>query len=169
MYMVKWEGYSVYECSWEPEAHLNQVLLNTFYTPEIDDSRLALSARNFELAIQQRLRGKHNTVIIRFDLDVFRHCFGIENSYILQSVDETLGIGGISINMVLCIMCMVLYKRKRHSNEIISHENAFMGPIEDANIQEHTYADIDENAIMGDITNQELLSTNISRKIHSIW
>ncbi|CAG2219781.1 unnamed protein product [Mytilus edulis] len=88
MYMVKWEGYSVYECSWEPEAHLNQVLLNTFYTPEIDDSRLALSARNFELAIQQRLRGKHNTVIIRFDLDVFRHCFGIENSYILQSVDD---------------------------------------------------------------------------------
>lgn len=56
--------------------------------------------------------------------------------------------------MVLCIMCVVSYKRKRHSNDIISHENAGMGPIEDANIQEHAYDDIDENAIMGDITNQ---------------
>ncbi|CAG2197016.1 MEGF10_11 [Mytilus edulis] len=64
-----------------------------------------------------------------------------------------LGIGGISINMVLCIMCVVSYKRKRHSNDIISNENAAMGPIEDANIQEHAYDDIDENAIMADITN----------------
>lgn len=56
--------------------------------------------------------------------------------------------------MVLCIMCVVSYKRKRHSNDIISNENAAMGPIEDANIQEHAYDDIDENAIMGDITNQ---------------
>lgn len=56
--------------------------------------------------------------------------------------------------MVLCIMCVVSYKRKHLSNDIISHKNAVMGPIEDANIQEHAYDDIDENAIMGDITNQ---------------
>lgn len=56
--------------------------------------------------------------------------------------------------MVLCIMCVVSYKRKRHSNDIISNENAAMGPIEDANIQEHAYDDIDENAIIADITNQ---------------
>lgn len=63
-----------------------------------------------------------------------------------------LGVGSIVINMFLCVFCTVYYKRKRQSNNFIS--NAAIHSIEDANIQEHPYDEIDENAVMGEITNQ---------------
>lgn len=66
--------------------------------------------------------------------------------------------------MVLYIICVVYYKRKRHSNDILSNENAAMCPIEDANIQEHSCDEIDENAIMGHIINQGVVINNHSKR-----
>lgn len=56
--------------------------------------------------------------------------------------------------MVFCIICSVYYKRKRTRKHSISSEHAAVGPLEDANIQEHAYDEIDENAVAAEITNQ---------------
>lgn len=56
--------------------------------------------------------------------------------------------------MVFCIICAVYYKRKRTSKHSISSEHAAIGPLADANIQEHAYDEIDENAVTVEITNQ---------------
>ncbi|VDI69235.1 Hypothetical predicted protein [Mytilus galloprovincialis] len=69
------------------------------------------------------------------------------------SIYLALGMGSIVINIVFFAMCAIHYKRKRHSNYIIS--NAAMSPIEDADIQEHAYDEIDENVLSVELTNEE--------------
>lgn len=62
----------------------------------------------------------------------------------------SLGIGSIVINIVVCTMCAICYKRTRHTNDFIFIENAAMGQMGDENILEHVYDEIDENGVSAD-------------------
>ena len=86
--MVKWLGYSEDQCTWEPERHIDLPSLNTFLIPVISQDRLANAARQIEDVVQQRLRSRNNTVITRFDLDIYRYCFETDCAKIIQGTVE---------------------------------------------------------------------------------
>ena len=79
-YLVQWSGYSLTECSWEPENNLPRYLVDNFYQPPVDESRVKVFSRHFEDAIQRRLCSRNNKVVIQFDCDVYRYMFGDNES-----------------------------------------------------------------------------------------
>lgn len=79
-YLVCWEGYTIYECTWEPEKHLPQTVVSNFVPSNIVPSRLNEFSASFERTVQTRLRCRNPKSVIFVDFDIFRHVFGPENT-----------------------------------------------------------------------------------------
>ena len=86
--MVKWANYEIHESTWEPSSHIPTGLLESFYNPTIDTSRLAHTARVFESAICHRLSSRANQISVDFDLDIFRYCFANDATVMIESVQD---------------------------------------------------------------------------------
>lgn len=69
-------------------SHIPTDVVQSFLTPDINDARLQTASDVFECAIQKRLSSKQNTISINFDLDIYRHVFGTNQSVVLHSVFE---------------------------------------------------------------------------------
>ncbi|CAC5421898.1 unnamed protein product [Mytilus coruscus] len=86
-YLVKWDGYHISESTWEPAIHLPDTILQTFECPNISSDRLQYASFNLEKAVQQRLYSTGNRIVLDFDTDVYRFCFGVESTQILYKAD----------------------------------------------------------------------------------
>lgn len=84
---MKWDGYHISESTWEPAIHLPDTILQTFECPNISSDRLQYASFNLEKAVQQRLYSTGNRIVLDFDTDVYRFCFGVESTQILYKAD----------------------------------------------------------------------------------
>ena len=74
MFLVKWQDYSLYECSWEPASPtLEDIYVND--TP--CEERLERAVDDMQLAVSRRLCSPLCTTIeFPMDGDIYRHFFG---------------------------------------------------------------------------------------------
>ena len=75
-YLVKWENYSSYECTWEPEHHLSQELTKQFDKPNVTTGQIIDASDIFFEALQRRLSqrvGHH--FFIQVNHEMFRFFF----------------------------------------------------------------------------------------------
>ena len=81
---MKWKNYHINESTWEPRCHLTTDIVNTYENPEISHERLQYAAQNIEKAFQHRLSSNGNRIVLDFDADVFRYCFGTDANRIVN-------------------------------------------------------------------------------------
>ncbi|KAM7282575.1 uncharacterized protein ISCGN_002721 [Ixodes scapularis] len=88
-YLLKWTGYSKWNCTFEPRRNLTARCLASFETPSRPtDARLEAARDSFVLAIRQKLSNTKTSsglVKVPFELDVFR--------WVFASKGESLGKG----------------------------------------------------------------------------
>lgn len=89
-YLVKWDGYPYTETTWELQLHIDQDSLLQYFPQTIHRHRLLSAANTLENTIQHRLRrgNRKNTAIVRFDMDIFRHCLQSDKAVILNSTND---------------------------------------------------------------------------------
>ena len=90
MFLVKWYNYPETETTWEPRSHIDSHSLSEYIPSTINSHRLNSAARAFEDAIQNRLKRDNRCcfAVIRFDLDIYRFCFGTDKFILLNSTDD---------------------------------------------------------------------------------
>ena len=62
-YLLKWGGWSLYDCTWEPEANVSKGVKRAFSKPIITANRLVSSCDTFYESIQSHLSGNRRYVI----------------------------------------------------------------------------------------------------------
>ncbi|KAJ7386844.1 La ribonucleoprotein [Desmophyllum pertusum] len=74
-YLVKWTGWPMHACSWEPEDHLTPDLLRTYEKPPKPNSyQLELAGRHFYHAMLTSVKGKSAAPVdVQIDFDVQRY------------------------------------------------------------------------------------------------
>lgn len=76
-FLVKWKNYSAFDCTWEPEHHLSQALLDYFNKPRPSQELVQDHVDLLRSSMMSVLRGKaviqHLTLIFRHD--VYKYLF----------------------------------------------------------------------------------------------
>ena len=68
---MKWSGNHRNESTWEPEYHAADA-----------------AAYEFECAVQKRLSTRSSSVIVNFDLDIYRHVFETDQAVIIENTTQ---------------------------------------------------------------------------------
>ncbi|XP_028404815.1 uncharacterized protein LOC114527383 [Dendronephthya gigantea] len=78
-YLVKWENWPSWTCSWEPAGHLNDCAIRSYTEPNITKSRLDAAAATFVEAVLGILKSKScraNFITkVPIDNDIIRYVF----------------------------------------------------------------------------------------------
>lgn len=74
--MVKWKGYGIEECTFEPAAHIPVEVRTIFDNPLVSNDRLSSTAEAVTRAVQTRLSSRNTECIVHINFDVFRFLFG---------------------------------------------------------------------------------------------
>lgn len=77
-YLVKWQNFSLYDCTWEPRSHLPRAVLDDFSNPTPSQKEIQRASDILLFAVQGRLNqrcGAHFYVDLEHDL--FRYFFGV--------------------------------------------------------------------------------------------
>ncbi|CAC5407718.1 CDY [Mytilus coruscus] len=76
-YMVNWENYFAYSCTWEPEQNLPNNIIHEFNFPSSPQPGIAVTSHDFTSACHSRLSQRTaNHFYISFHHDIFRFLFG---------------------------------------------------------------------------------------------
>ncbi|KAK3738195.1 hypothetical protein QZH41_012779, partial [Actinostola sp. cb2023] len=75
-YLIKWQNYSSYECSWEDESHLTLDLISSFGKPFISQNRLqeGIDSLLYNLCVKLKAKSRSPHTFC-FQHDVFRNLF----------------------------------------------------------------------------------------------
>ena len=86
-YLVKWEGYDLLSCTWEPTVHLPRHVKYAYLSPPISNNRLLVTADILEKAVKSRLKSRSERFSIDFPGDVYRYVFSTDKEVILDRDD----------------------------------------------------------------------------------
>ncbi|CAG2216148.1 unnamed protein product [Mytilus edulis] len=88
IFLVKWKGYQLADCTWEPITHIPKPDLELFLKPEVCAGKLSAYANILQEAVQNRLSSTNSKISISFPTDVYRYVFGADANNSLLCLED---------------------------------------------------------------------------------
>ncbi|VDH93321.1 Hypothetical predicted protein [Mytilus galloprovincialis] len=88
IFLVKWKGYELADCTLEPITHIPKPDLELFLKPEVSAGKLSAYANILQEAVQNRLSSTNSKISISFPTDVYSYVFGANANNSLLCLED---------------------------------------------------------------------------------